>query len=150
MKTSTIIFLAFAFFLAHPGNQKQEETELKLSSITKETEPVQIKKEEVRLKRMQILSRDRDEWLSKLIQCESTGNPHAVNPKDLDGTASYGLLQFKPSTFEMFSKKYGIAGELMDGEAQKKIVRAMMDDTSVRWHRQFPACVNKLGLPPRI
>lgn len=94
-------------------------------------------------------SESREEWLAKLIQCESHGNPEAINPKDRDGTPSYGLLQFKPSTFEMFSKAYKIEGELMDPEAQKAIVRRMMDDKSVVWENQFPACVRKLGRPPQ-
>lgn len=88
-------------------------------------------------------------WLLKLILCESSGNPGAINPIDRDGTPSYGLLQFKPSTFELFSKAYGIEGELMDPEAQKAIVRRMMRDPSVKWENQFPACVRKLGRPPQ-
>jgi hypothetical protein len=91
---------------------------------------------------------DREVWLDALIMCESGGNPGAVNPLDLDGTASYGLLQFKPSTFDMYQKRYGIEGELMDPEAQKSIVRRMMDDDVVRWQNEFPDCVRKLGWPP--
>lgn len=91
----------------------------------------------------------REAWLEDLIACESGGRPGAINPKDRDGTPSYGLLQFKPSTFAMFSKAYGIEGELMDPEAQKAIVVRMMDDRSVKWHKQFPACVRKLGTPPQ-
>lgn len=96
-----------------------------------------------------VLATDRATWLTDLIQCESNGRPEAVNPKDRDGTPSYGLLQFKPSTFEMFSKAYKIEGELMDPEAQKAIVIRMMDDKSVVWENQFPACVRKLGRPPQ-
>jgi len=90
----------------------------------------------------------REAWLVLLIECESSGNPNAINEIDRDGTPSYGLLQFKPSTFEMFSKAYGVEGELMDPEAQKRIVRKMMDDPSVRWETQFPDCVRKRGQPP--
>lgn len=96
-----------------------------------------------------VLAEDRATWLEALIQCESNGRPEAVNPKDRDGTPSYGLLQFKPSTFAFFSKAYGIEGELMDPEAQKAIVIRMMDDKSVLWENQFPACVRKLGRPPQ-
>jgi hypothetical protein len=49
----------------------------------------------------------------------------------------------------MFSKAYGIAGELMDPKAQTAIVIRMMDDKSVVWENQFPACVRKLGRPPQ-
>lgn len=108
------------------------------------------KKEEPKAPAVQpILAEDRATWLAGLIQCESNGRPEAVNPKDRDGTPSYGLLQFKPSTFEMFSKAYGIEGKLMDPEAQTAIVIRMMDDKSVVWENQFPACVRKLGRPPQ-
>lgn len=113
----------------------------------------------------------REKWLAKLIQCESRGNPKAINPKDLDGTASYGLLQFKPSTFWAFGETYGIVKReknkdepklviMPDGSLgseydammspfyQKAIVRKMMDDKSVNWHQQFPVCTDRYGLPP--
>lgn len=90
-----------------------------------------------------------EEWLAKLELCESSGNPKAINEEDLDGTPSYGLLQFKPSTFDHFSNQYGIEGELMDPEAQRAIVRRMMGDQDIRWENQFPGCVRKLGRPPQ-
>ena len=91
---------------------------------------------------------EQEAWLAKLELCESNGNPKAINPNDLDQTPSFGLLQFKPSTFAMFSKAYGVKGELMDPSAQRAIVRRMMDDESVDFRRQFPGCVKRLGLPP--
>jgi hypothetical protein len=94
---------------------------------------------------------EQEAWLAKLELCESGGKESAINPKDRDGTPSYGLLQFKPSTFELFSKAYGIEGELMDPEAQRAIVRRMMDDKSVRWEKQFPVCVKSIiGKPPGV
>lgn len=92
--------------------------------------------------------RARNEWLDKLVTCESGGRPGAINPMDRDGTASYGLLQFKPSTFAAYSKRYKIPGQLMDPVAQRSITLRMMDDPTVRWQNEFPACVRKLGLPP--
>lgn len=92
----------------------------------------------------------REAWLQKLILCESTGNPNAINKIDLDGTSSYGLLQFKPSTFKYFAKKYNVPGEMMNPESQKEVVRHMMDDKSVVWKNQFPDCVRKLGTPPKL
>lgn len=124
--------------------QPSEEIPVTTATSTKEkTEP----KEATAIQ--PVLAEDRATWLAALIQCESNGRPEAVNPKDRDGTPSYGLLQFKPSTFEMFSKAYGIAGDLMDPEAQTAIVIRMMDDKSVVWENQFPACVRKLGRPPQ-
>ncbi len=88
-------------------------------------------------------------WLSALEWCESGGRPEAINPNDLDNTPSYGAFQFKPSTFELYSKKYELKGELMDRNAQRRIVSEMLNDDSVKWHMQFPDCVRKLGLPPK-
>lgn len=96
-------------------------------------------------------SEDQEEWLEDLIHCESRGNPGAINPVDLDGTPSYGLLQFKPSTFTGYRKQYGLPeAELMDPEAQKETVRHMMRDPGVNWNQQFPACVKRLGWPPML
>ncbi len=91
---------------------------------------------------------NREIWLFNLIQCESGGLADAINPNDTDGTPSYGILQFKRSTFSGFSKKYDIDGDMMDGVAEVEIVRRMMDDSSVNLHHQFPGCTRKLGLPP--
>lgn len=96
-----------------------------------------------------VLEEKQEVWIRQLIQCESTGNPNAINPNDSDGTPSYGLLQFKPSTFEMFSRKYKIKGELMDPVAQKEITRRMINDPKVRIENQFPACVKRYGRPPQ-
>jgi len=92
----------------------------------------------------------RDRWIDILVQCESSGNQKAINQNDSDGTPSYGLLQFKPSTFEMFSKKYQVKGDLMDPVAQRRIVERMTMDEKVKFKNQFPACVKKLGLPPQV
>lgn len=91
-------------------------------------------------------------WIDRLVQCESRGNPRAINPKDRDGTPSYGLLQFKPSTFASYARAYGMAStsNFMDPEAQRAIVLRMMRDPSVDWHLQFPVCVQRLGMPPGV
>lgn len=88
-------------------------------------------------------------WIAELEQCESSGNPNAVNPKDLDGTPSYGAFQFKPGTFYGLEKAYGIAGPLMDPVAQRAIVARMINDPSMNIHWQFPDCTRKIGLPPK-
>lgn len=88
-------------------------------------------------------------WLGALEWCESRGIPSAVNPKDRDNTPSYGVLQFKPSTFKSFSRLYGItATSTMNDAAQEAIVEQMIVRGGVNWHQQFPDCVAKLGLPP--
>ena len=97
------------------------------------------------------LTHQQDVWISALEWCESRGNAEAINPKDLDGTPSYGAFQFKPSTLEMFAKKYGVATTtLMDYATQRKVVEQMvLHRDEIKWENQFPWCVKKLGRPPR-
>lgn len=118
----------------------------------------------------------RDLWVNKMIICESGGDTGAINPKDLDGTPSYGTLQFKPATFWMYSDRYGIVKRLwgeeegqeyplfklsdgsvgtkyeamMDPVYQVRIIRGMMNDDKVKWRNEFPDCIRKHGLPPMI
>lgn len=88
-------------------------------------------------------------WLARLMDCESEITDEAINPNDLDNTPSWGILQFKPSTFITFAAKYGIEGELMSPEAQVSIVTYwILHPGEVRWDRQFPGCVARLGEPP--
>lgn len=87
-------------------------------------------------------------WLDALIWCESKDIPVAINPKDRDGTPSYGLLQFKPETLALFEKKYGITGDLMSSSTQKAIVTQMILQGGINWGHQFPDCVKRLGTPP--
>jgi len=96
-----------------------------------------------------------EEWIDALAQCESSNNPNAVNQMDIDGTPSFGLLQFKKSTFAALSKEYDIGtDDYMDPVAQREIVRRMLadpyfTDAELR-NRQFPGCIrNTVGLPPR-
>ena len=46
-----------------------------------------------------------DVWLNDLAQCESGGNPNALNPHD-PVTRSVGLFQFKDKTFLKYARKY--------------------------------------------
>lgn len=88
-------------------------------------------------------------WIDALEWRESKGNPKAINPKDSDGTPSYGCLQFKPGTFDRFSEKYGIATtSIMDCDQQRAIVARMVNDPTVKISRQFPLSIREIGLPP--
>jgi len=91
-------------------------------------------------------------WLGALEWCESRANPEAINPNDRDGTPSYGILQFKPSTFTYYQLRYGVAGAqtYMDPGAQEAIVEQMIINNDVKWSQQFPECVRKLGNPPQL
>lgn len=90
-------------------------------------------------------------WLAKLMQCESGLKIGAINPNDLDNTPSYGLLQFKPSTYAAAAKKYGLASttDYMNPEGQVAIVTRWILEGGADWSHQFPACVQKLGVPPQ-
>ncbi len=94
------------------------------------------------------LSHPQRAWLGALEWCESRGTPTAINPKDRDGTPSYGILQFKPSTLALFEKKYGITGSLMCAGTQEAIVEQMILQGGIQWSQQFPMCTKLLGKPP--
>ena len=97
------------------------------------------------------LTHQQEIWIAALEWCESRGNPDAINPKDLDGTPSFGAFQFKPSTLDMFAKKYKVATTtVMDYAVQRKVVEQMvLHRDEIKWEKQFPWCVKKLGRPPK-
>lgn len=97
-----------------------------------------------------LLSHQQTAWLGALEWCESGGKPSAINPKDRDNTPSYGILQFKPSTFTLFAKEDGLASttDYMNPDAQEAIVTQMILRRNVNWSQQFPVCTGILGTPP--
>ncbi len=98
-------------------------------------------------------------WLGALEWCESRGDGTAVNWADRDGTPSFYWFQFKPATFKAYGEKYGLiptgltlGGTMLEMESYattQKIVVTMISDTDVKWSQEFPACVKKLGTPPK-
>lgn len=100
-----------------------------------------------------------NEWISKLSACESTNNPLAVNPFDLDGTASHGRFQFKFDTWKFYIQKYKLFNYtdmedadywnlIYDGSLQEIVLRNMIHDPEVDFSHEFPACVKRYGWPP--
>lgn len=92
--------------------------------------------------------------LIDLIKCESQGNPNALNEVDRDGTASYGLLQFKPATLHAVVTQYKILPDIekdeilnviYDGDLQIRAFLAYYGDGQPIswWQQQFPACSKK-------
>ena len=93
--------------------------------------------------------------MADLSFCESGFNENALNKKDLDGTASYGLMQFKPSTLLLYGRKYGILPDIepaeiqniiYDGELQLRIAAEMIKNEGHKekwWLQQFPSCFLK-------
>lgn len=90
-------------------------------------------------------------WMARLMQCESGIKAGAINPKDLDNTPSYGILQFKPSTYAWGAKLVGLATttDYLNPEGQVAILQHWVLNGGINWHIQFPDCTSKLGLPPQ-
>jgi len=102
-------------------------------------------------KPVDILSERQRVWINALRWCESNAVDGAINPKDKDGTASLGRYQFKTGTFAYYQKLYGLpSAELMDGEAQERIVEQMIVRGGIKWSNEFPECTRKLGTPPQV
>lgn len=128
-------YLVFAWHFATKLSAKEIPTE-----VIKEVQTIVYKEH---LTSAQII------WLARLMDCESGINAKAINPVDLDGTASLGILQFKVGTFNTWANKYQIDEELMSPEAQVSIVTQwILNPGTVDWTNEFPGCVAKLGLPP--
>ena len=94
--------------------------------------------------KQKIYLRKYGQYLVALRFCESRFNDWAINPKDVDGTRSYGRYQYKPGTFRNFSKLYGISGELMDGDTQE-LITVQMIKNGENLQQQFPACHRRYG-----
>lgn len=93
------------------------------------------------------------EWLEKISMCESSNNPKAINLKDRDGTASYGLLQFKPNTFREYAEKYGIIGKeadldwimtiIWEEKIQKRLGYLILKNEPEKAKHLWPNCYRK-------
>ena len=96
-----------------------------------------------------------NQLFEELVMCESSNNELAINRKDSDGTASFGLLQWKPETFRRLAVKYGIIGEkadwnwimtlVFDRRVNKKIFVEVMKDTTENPYNLWPICCKKIG-----
>jgi len=95
--------------------------------------------------------------LTDLIPCESGGDPEALNPLDLDGTPSHGILQFKPTTLYQFAREFDILTDiepdeiynvLYDPDIQIATATKMIEkygDNIAFWKQQWPDCSKKYG-----
>lgn len=101
-------------------------------------------------------------WTANMTACESSGDQSVINPEDLDGTASYGLWQFKPDTFRGFVRKYDLwdheawdeadwQNNLMSGHHQSIVIDHMLRDPDLGWktwrYSLFPDCIHRHGMP---
>lgn len=92
------------------------------------------------------------EFIDFLVDCESGGDPKAINPLDRDGTPSWGLLQFKPDTLFYYIRKYNILKDIerqeimnviFDGDLQVRVLEEMLPDSEVDWYQEFPTCYRR-------
>ena len=125
-------------------------TTLALTPLLVRSTPAPVVIREVVYEKQKTLSPAQVIWLAKLMQCESGIKASALNPNDLDNTPSYGILQFKPSTYISAAIGLGLASttDFKNPEGQVAIVTHWILEGGIEWTTQFPACVAKLGLPP--
>lgn len=86
-----------------------------------------------------------DDIIDRLAQCESSGDPDAINPDD-GGSVSFGLLQIKKDTFQYFNQRHKLLPDLeydeienviMDPDIQRALVRKVLEedmDNLDRWY----------------
>lgn len=150
-----LVPIAFAQILVQHSDASQVTAEVLPCATTTVEVYVDVP---VQIKDPNKLTHAQEVWISALEWCESRGNPNAINPLDNDGTPSFYSWQFKPATFRLFGELYHVIeqghtdAEIMelikDYDLQKAILRNMVEDPSIRWEGQFPACVRILGRPP--
>ena len=70
-----------------------------------------------------------------LIALESSGNPEALNRRDVDGLPKYGILQFGKATFKEFCvNRYGLTNNIWSVGVQKSCAHNMIEDGyGYRW-----------------
>lgn len=74
-----------------------------------------------------------------LVEKESSNNPEAINPRDVDGKPKYGLLQFGEATWkENCVDKYGLPDSIMDEGIQRECADRLIEDGEAwRWGTLF-------------
>src|SRR3990167_1160748 len=65
------------------------------------------------------------ELSEKIIQCESGNNIWAINTKERHGS-SYGVAQFRLSTFQEFGKKYNLPHSDIYNSSQQRVIMIRM------------------------
>ncbi|HWP49422.1 MAG TPA: transglycosylase SLT domain-containing protein [Candidatus Limnocylindrales bacterium] len=138
---SAVLNLAFLQGEAYPHPKPLLDKTKNLSDLTPEEREALIEK-----------------ILSRLIRCESGGNPKAIG-LDRNGATNRGILQFKPKTLRKFAIKYGflpktiklseVRARIHDPDLQIKTAREMIKRNGHRkqfWKTQFPGCSKRMGL----
>ena len=82
------------------------------------------------------------ELSEKIIQCESGNKKWAINTKETHGS-SYGVAQFRLSTFQEFGEKYKLPhSDIYDASQQRAIMVRMLEDGLGSKH--WKNCFNKI------
>lgn len=86
--------------------------------------------------------------LERLVWAESSGR-EKIRVLDVNNKYSYGCLQFQLATFESYSTRYGLEGDIYDCEFQKLLALKMLQENYGNWKHWYLSH-KKIGLPPRI
>ena len=74
------------------------------------------------------------EKMLRVAQCESSMNPKAYNPRDVDGLPAYGLFQFKKTTFEYYASLAGIENpDIWSAKDQAQTTAYMLSIGKDQW-----------------
>lgn len=117
-----------------------------------EVPPMQIVPEGETYKREESLR----SWIDKLAQKESSGREDIV-VLDTNNRYSYSCLQFQQATFDSYSKRYSLSGDIMDCELQKEIAFRMISEKHtnyMHWQCSVIGCtkygITGIGVPPKV
>jgi len=143
LTTLFILLLLIAYLI----NNRQQIQQIKNSNVINSSAVIVEKDEE-----KDIIY----EKMEKLMECESSNNPLAINVRDNDGTASIGLFSYKPETFREYGIKYGIIGEkanwnwimtlIFDAKIQKKLTYEIIKNEPEKARKMWPVCAKKAGI----
>lgn len=142
--SKALLFLTFLFFISILLFKTMFVKKIVYFNVLRQENMVEIDKEE-----------EINKLFEDLVMCESSNNELAINRKDSDGTASFGLLQWKPETFRRLAIKYGVIGEkadwnwimtlVFDRKVNKKIFAEVMRDKTENPYLLWPICCKKIG-----
>ncbi len=101
----------------------------------------------VELARTQERERKLDAWVDELVQLESGGREDIVI-LDVNNRHSYGCLQYQAATFAEFQRRYGISGDIMDCNVQRRLTKAtLLENPRNARHWYTSVYIKGLGEP---